>query len=416
MKVLARALSISVLNQLVSSGTNFLFGFYLIRVLTPTDFGLYGIGFAISLFFAGIGNALFLTQMVVYTPDKDPSGRLLYAAGIFILVVFFCIAVAFLVGVFFLITAGVFDDYRNLAFAISAVATSYLLKEFFVRHAYNVRREIWAFLIHAVLAGSLAFMVLMFLLIEIHVTVELAIYCYSLAHLAAVSIGLLITRLPLSSVKRKTIYEDFMECWIGGRWALITSIVHFLRTQAHTIVVTVSAGPVGVAYLSAARLLVTPAVMLTPALGQVFMPRLASTRAQRPEKVISMALIITSILFGVSLLYSTMLLLSIGYIAPLLLGASYAGTIYWLVVGWCFVSCLLAIRNGAEMTIQILKKFDMLMMANALSAIVALSCVFIFIHIFDLVGALIGLATGEVALIFMVWMLLLRVRKETIYP
>ncbi len=414
MNVLARALSISVLNQLVSSSTNFLFGFYLIRVLSPVDFGLYGIGFAISLFYAGIGNALFLTQMVVFTPEKDPSGRLLYAARIFILVVLFCIAVASLVGMFFLITAGVFDDYRNLAFAISAVSTSYLLKEFFVRHAYNTRREIWALLIHVVLAGSLGLLLLLFFLIEIHITVELAICCYALAHLAAVSIGLLITRLPLSSVNRKAIYEDFMECWIGGRWALVTNIVYFLRTQAHTIAVTVLAGPVGVANLSAARLLVTPAVMLTPALGQVFMPRLASTRAQQPEKVISTALIITSILLGVSLIYSTMLLLSIDYIAPLLLGARYAGTIYWLVVGWCFVSCLLAIRNGAEMTVQILKKFDMLMIANALSAIVSLSCVFIFIHVFDLVGALIGLATGEVALIFMVWVLLLRVCKETI--
>ena len=90
-----KALSVSVLNQAVSSGTNFVLGLYLVRVLTPANFGLYSIGFAIGIFFFGIGNSLFLTQMVVHTPGKSENDRMQYAANIFFLVFGFSVVILF---------------------------------------------------------------------------------------------------------------------------------------------------------------------------------------------------------------------------------------------------------------------------------------------------------------------------------
>ena len=93
-----KALSISVINQVVSSGTNFALGIYLVRALTPTEFGLYGIGFAIALLYSGVGNALLLTQMVVHVPDKANEDKLHYAARVLVLAAVFSLLTALLAG------------------------------------------------------------------------------------------------------------------------------------------------------------------------------------------------------------------------------------------------------------------------------------------------------------------------------
>ena len=158
-KAIGKALSISAINQVVSSGTNFALGIYLVRVLTPTDFGLYGIGFAISLFYAGVGNALFLTQMVVHVPDKAQEDRLPYAARMLVALAVFCALTVSVVG-FVMALGGVWShllhEYVDLGMAVTAASIAYLLKDFFVRHAYTARKEIWALVINVFVALALA--------------------------------------------------------------------------------------------------------------------------------------------------------------------------------------------------------------------------------------------------------------------
>lgn len=130
-KTVGRALSVSVLNQVVSSGTNFLFGLYLVRILAPAEFGLYGIGFAISLLYVGVGNALFLTQMVVHLPDKAVLERNAYVGRVLLLVVLFCLGTVVFVGI--VLFAGrthwsTVAGYWGFGYAVTAAATTSLLK------------------------------------------------------------------------------------------------------------------------------------------------------------------------------------------------------------------------------------------------------------------------------------------------
>lgn len=145
---------------MVSSGTNFALGLYLVRVLTPADYGLYGIGFAVSLFYAGIGNALFLTQMVVHTPDKAPEDRIRYAGRMLVLVTTFCAATLTLAGLVFYAGGMLWPPVVNHAgfgLAVTAASIAFLMKDFFVRYAYNTRNEIGALAMNLVLGGSLLF-------------------------------------------------------------------------------------------------------------------------------------------------------------------------------------------------------------------------------------------------------------------
>lgn len=408
-KALGKALSVSVLNQVVSSGTNFALGIYLVRTLPPAEFGLYGIGFAVSLFYAGIGHALFLMQMVIHTPNKVPEDRLPYAGRMFLLVALFC-SITVLLGILvFLVGCFVWEPvtrYAEFASAIMAASVAYLLKDFFVRHAYNVRRETWALAIHSATAFTTAGLLLMQYRFITSFNSEMAMWIYATAQISGAWLGYLFARLPVAMRPRSALYADLREAFLGGKWASITILVYFARTQAHTIVVASLLGSVGVAKLNAARLLVTPAVMLTPALGQVAMPRLAAVREQSERRLMTLGLLITFALLVVVLLYCALLLGSYDWIVDKILGENYQG-LFVMIALWCLYTCLLALRNGAEMVGQVLKKFRDLNRANIYGAIVSLIVTYWLTVGYGLTGALIGLAMGEIVLIILLYYLLL---------
>ena len=173
---------------------------------------------------------------------------------------------------------------------------------------------------------------------------ELAIWIYALAQLGGVVAGAFFAKLPISVRQQCGLRGDLKEVWHGGKWASITNLVYFIRTQAHTIVVATLLGPVGVANLNAARLLVTPAVMLTPALSQVAMPRLASVRAQGDAQVVKYGFVVTLVLLAVALIYCSILLGGYEFIVIRLLGDKYQD-VFSIVLLWCVYTCLLALRK-----------------------------------------------------------------------
>ncbi len=414
-KALGKALSVSALNQVVSSGTNFALGIYLVRMLPPAEFGLYGIGFAISLFYFGIGYSLFLTQMVVHMPDRAPEDRVPYAGRMFLLVALFCTATLLLFTLLLVVGSFIWESvvrHAEFASAIMAASVAYLFKDFFVRHAYNVRRETWALIIHGAIACSMAILLWLQYWFITSFSVETALWIYAMAQVSGAILGYLLTRLPVAGHQMNALFGDLRESWHGGKWASITNLVYFARTQAHTIVVAALLGPVGVAKLNAARLLVTPAVMLTPALSQVAMPRLAAARSQGVRHLMSLERWVTSALLVVALLYSAILLGGYDFIVDKVLGENYQD-LFLITVLWCFYTCLLALRNGAEMIGQVLKKFKRLSSANTYSAIVSLIATYWLTVGYGLPGTLIGLITGEAILILLAYSILKNSLDET---
>lgn len=408
-KAIGKVLSISVLNQVVSSGTNFALGIYLVRMLPPAEFGLYGIGFAISLLYAGFGNALFLTQMVVHTPDKAPEDRLPYAGRMFLLVALFCAATVLLIALMLLVGGIVWETVARqsqFASAVMAASVAYLLKDFFVRQAYNMRRETWALTIHGAIACTMAVLLWLQYQFITSFNVEMALWIYTTAQVSGALLGYRLARLPVAIHKRHELLGDLREALHGGKWVSITNLVYFARTQAHTIVVASLLGPVGVAKLNAARLLVTPAVMLTPALSQVAMPRLAVAREQGERKLMKLGRLITSALLAVALLYCAALLGGYDLIVDKVLGANYQD-LFVITALWCLWTCLTAVRNGAELVWQVLKRFKKLSGVNTFGALLSLVATYVLTSIYGLHGALIGLVLGEVVMIIFLFRILL---------
>ena len=395
-----KALSISVINQVVSSGTNFALGIYLVRALTPTEFGLYGIGFATCLFYAGIGNALLLTQMVVHTPDKSPDDRLPYAGRMFLLVSLFCVATVILISLILQLGNFVWASmaqYSQFVIAITAASVAYLLKDFFVRHAYNVRREPIALAVNVAVACMMAVLLSLQHIFKKSFDEEMALWIYAVSNVSGAALGFLLSWLPIT-VQRNMLCADLREALHGGKWASVTNLVYFARTQAHTIVVASLLGPVGVAKLNAARLLVTPAIMLSPTISQVAMPRLAAARELGVQRMIKLGRIITFALLSVSLLYCAVLLGGYDLIVATVINGNYQG-MFLITALWCLWACLASIRNGAELVAQVLKRFKGLSGVNSIGALVSLVATYVLTTIYGLPGALFGLVLGKFVMI-----------------
>ena len=412
-KAMGKALSISVINQVVSSGTNFALGIYLVRAMTPTEFGLYGIGFAIALLYSGVGNALLLTQMVVHVPDKATEDKLHFAARVLVLAVAFCMLTALLAGLVLAMVSAwqtIPHEYIGLGAAVTVASVAYLLKDFFVRHAYTARKEMWALAVNS----FVAFMMAAFLLMQRHFFVGIdsasALFIYAASNLAGAMVGLALARLPVFAVHVRELVNDMQEAWDGGKWALGGVSVTWLQTQAYLYVTALFLGPEGVGYANAARLLITPATFLMPALSQVVMPRFASLRASDTQKLLRVSRLYTTGLIIFAISYSLILLGLIDEIAPVLLGSHYE-QISPLTVAWCLVLIFQFSRGSASIVLQAMKEFKTLTLVNIASAVVAIVAAIVLMEIMGVLGAILGTAAGELVLS----VLLYRVIKNSRY-
>ena len=405
-KKLRNALSISVLNQSVSSSTSLVTMLYLVRVLTPSEFGVYSIGIALSLSYYGIGNALFLTQMVVHSPDKRPVERLNYAARMLVLVGIFCAAtvlVAGLVGYLGQFLWAAVGEHAWFALSITAAAVSFLLKDFFARHFYNIRKESHALAVNVTMAICQALLLLALHVLDYSFEAEVALAVYALSHGVAAIFGFMIARLPLREGLGAGLRGDLDEAWRHGKWAIAQNLVYWLRTQAHTYISMIFAGPAGVGLINAARLLISPILFLIPAVSQIMLPRLASVSANK-RLALRIASTSAGIFLAMSLTYSAILLINFKYIARLALTPNYADipSVFLLGAIWCAVMCVQVVQTSFSSLLQALKMFRAWAYENLVAAVAAIIAATACGATIGIPGAVLGAFIGELTLLVLI--------------
>ncbi|MCC6740686.1 MAG: hypothetical protein IT452_16715 [Planctomycetia bacterium] len=402
-------MAISVLNQIVSSGTNFALGLYLVRVLTTVQFGIYGIGFAIALFFVGLGNALFLTQMVVRMPDKLPEDRSHYAAQMLVCVLAGGFGFASLAAASILLGSLAWSavaQHASLCFSITVGSLAYLLKDFFVRLAYCGRKESRALFVNVVLAASMTSLLLVLHLSAVPMTHERALWVFAASQSIAALLGLVVSALPLASVRLAAVSRAFQEAVAGGRWALGGVIVTWLQSQSYIYVTAAFLGPVGVGQINAARMLISPFSFLLPAIDQLALPRLAEARVRNQGRVSLEGARYAVAVLLLACVYVLPLLASLRWAIPLMVGAKYEH-ITLLVWVWCSVLLAQIVRSSASIALQASLEFRGLMLDNVLTAALTVILAAIFSRASGAFGAVLGLAAGEVALAILLWRRLL---------
>lgn len=397
-------LVLSLCNQFISSGGNFLIGVYLARTLPLEGFGLYGLGYGICMLYVSIGNSLLLTQMVVNMPDRSVDEKEKYAAKIFCAVLLLGLIVLALTCAGSFLTLLIRPEYRQLmpsVFAVACASVLFLCNEFFISYAYLKRRETLALIVNAVTISTLFFGLLLEKIMGLPLSAEHVLFLYALGAAAGSCAAYFSTRLPLREGIRNMM-PDLAEAWHHGRWALGGAVITWIQAQAYTYVLAFFLGPTGVGQANAARIFISPFSFLLPAINKVAIPRLADLRQSDPKKMSRLSMMLTLWLSIMTIVYSCILLFSLDFVASIVLGRHDA-RIESVVWAWCLVLIFQMIRSGGGVLLQVQRKFRALMLVNIPTAVITVIAAITFIHWFGAVGSVLGMVSGEVVLASFIW-------------
>ncbi|MEF8698647.1 MAG: hypothetical protein V5B33_04830 [Candidatus Accumulibacter sp. UW20] len=403
-------------SQAISSLTNFCITLYLIRVMEKEQFGLYGLGFGIVLMLASTMTASISVQFVVNLPDQPHGQRACYAmhhAAAIALVGAVLTGVAVMVSLVLSswpVPGGTIA--KQLALPVASAAAIYGLRDLLMRVAFSERDEM--LVLRSNVAVGLVVLCALFSAVQVGIELNagIALYIYSAGQLAGGLVGLSRRGLPWREFRLRQMQQAFSDSWQGGRWSVLTSLIYNLRTQVHNFVVPPLLGVAALADINAARVLVTPAVMAIPPFTQVLMPRLAEQRSRGVSTLVRTAKMAIVGLSIVAFLYSTMLMLSLSWLLPLVLGEPYRH-VGGLVLAWCVVTVFLALRNGLSITLQVLRAFRGLMFANLVAAMLAVVAAILLVEPLGARGVVGALGLAELLLcLVLVMMIRIRMRAE----
>ncbi len=397
-------LMLSLLNQVVSSGGNFVVGVYLARTLPLADFGLYGISYGICMLYIGIGNAILLTQMVVNMPDKPEPEKDNYASRMLIGVLMLGSVTLTLALMTILVVITVHPAWRHyfpIAATVTLTAIAFLGKEFMISYAYIRRKEILALSVStlsvATLCGGLA--------VEYLAGVTLTAHNVLLLYAAGAALGAVVGyRVAPLSIRRNmgNLSADFLEAWRHGRWALGGVTITWIQAQTYTYTLAFFLGPAGVGQANAARIFISPFSFLIPAINQIAIPRLADLRESDRARMLKVSVMLTAGLFLFALLYVLVLLSCLDFVFGLVLGR-HDRAIESLVPVWCVVLVIQMILTGGSALLQVMRRFRILALINIPSAIAAIVTAIVLIHQLGAPGAIWGTVAGEIVLTILIW-------------
>lgn len=401
-------------NQAISSLTTFFLNFYLLSIFKPDDYGFYGIGFATILFIAAIVDAILFTQMVIIYPTIEEKKRKDFISKTFNLLIIFCFFIIVLT--FFVLIANVSlfgEKYfsNSYVFIITISAISFIVKEFLVRVSYNNRKEVIAIYIHFSIFLITLLVYLSFHVLNIKIDVFIAFSIFSISHFIGIITGLSILKIkPISYFFYKELTSSFYQFWLHGKWACLTNFTLMLRIHAYTIIAIILFNVAAVGNLNAARVFITPALIIIPVIVQLSMPRLSTLREKNIEELFKIGNLITWLFLSVAIIYSLILIFSYDIISNYLLTESYQN-LQNLVVLWSLYAILLAVRNGQLLITQVLQKFKNLSFIYIISSVITIIASYVLGNIWNLTGIIMGLILGEVYIIIMLLNLINKEKK-----
>lgn len=400
MKSILGPLSKSLLSQIIGSGTNFALMLYLVRAAEQAEFGYFGVAYAVVVLFSGFFVALIGLQYVVNINEFNAASNAGLLAGF--LTVAAAVSIGFVgLAVLASVVVTAFSTNLNLTEFIGIILAASValgLNQSLVKFAFSLRRENLVLLNYVAIALVLCALLALNYWLDLRIDATTALLYLALSQGAAGMIVVLLLRPNWHDVDTTLIRHIFRTIWSGGKWAMMSSIVYNVRSQAHNFIVAPLLGPAALAQVNAARLLVQPAMLAVPPFLNVFMPRLVQINANSPMRLSAAFMRVLAGITAISLAYILVLLLSLDHILVPVLGEEYSA-VHLLVYLWCGVFLISSLRAVVTMLNQVFKLFSKLMWANALVALMLIPMTLFLVTSLNESGAVFALLTAEAVLI-----------------
>jgi O-antigen/teichoic acid export membrane protein len=403
---------LAVSDQALLSLVNLLSNIFIIRFSTKSEFGIYGVGFASIVLISGLTHALISLQMTLIAPDKLESERNEYFGSMFIamVVVVSIFVVLALLGV--AISGGTLSsEYRSLVMVIVLSLPGVLTMQFMRQYHYFFN------LAHRVLLFDLIYFFTYFCLMSFLVYFEVAdIHLWALIANGGIALILGLTALILSvRINIKSSFAlakvSLIEAWRSGSWAVLGSFMTALQSQSYIYLLLFLRGASSVAEMNAARLFLSPLLVMSAGLSRVMIPKMALLKAAGDiNQAVKIAIKVMLALIVMLIFYLGIVMFAWDWLSGYMEDKSYEN-LGLLVAMWgvYFVGSVMV--NTPSELLQVFREFRMLTLTGMVaSGLVLLGSIPAIIY-FGVIGAILILILGEMGMAVLLWSLFQRVRN-----
>ena len=393
--------TVSVVDQGLVSGSNFVLNILLAAWLSPSEYGEFAIAQSAFLFLAGFHNSLFLEPVSVLGPASYQDRMAPYFKLLFYLQLVLSLILALAAT---LIGFGLtFENLSlGLAFWGMSAAMLFLLAFLYLRRICYVRtRPDWAAKASALYAG-----ILLLGLVLLHIQgLASPLWAFGLMGFAAAaaSTALLLTLHRSKEMAAVGGHIDMMmknvvrDHWRYGRWFIGTTFFYWFSGPAYVPIVAAIGGTAEAGIFRAVQNLFLPLAQVQVALTSLLLPRMSARRLVHGTGDLVRIMGYTTVGFGI---------LALGYVAPVVIGPDIIvellyGTGRYEAYAWLtwylgFAALLTALSNGCSIYLQASQRPDAIFWSRVAGALVTVTAGVFLVQALGLKG--VGLALVIAAL------------------
>lgn len=401
---------LSILDQGLFSGSNFLVNILLARWITPDEYGAFAIAFSIYLFFAGISNSLILEPMMIFgsTYFKEKVDK--YLPKVFNGHICLSLFLAFIFLFISIFTKGLVRE----TFISAAISLPFMLLVWFYRRTFYIRSKIDR---AAILSGIYSIVLLagIIFLKQKDFLFPYSIYIvFIIASLiSAVYYKLNNNSIILDSSNNIAYQEILVSHWNYGKWIILASVASSITTLLYTPMLGLVSSLDEAAAFKAIQNLTLPFQQLLAASSLLTLPFL-SNNAHTVSKIFFIKQIRSLVLFFLffSLLYSCFVLIFGRTIIKFLYSSEFYIDYYWLIPSFSIVLIFMAIIEPLTITVRACEKPKIVLKSKIISAITVLVLGLLLVPILRLQGVIICMITSIIFELMVIIKSLLRILKE----
>ncbi|QDL53400.1 lipopolysaccharide biosynthesis protein [Rhodoferax aquaticus] len=390
--------AISVVDQLLLSGLNFLIGVALIRFAAKETYGLYSQLMGAGLLSTTLLGALVCTALTTLAMRLDEHARRQMVARVARLQWLIAGVLAVVAGVAMGILDEVLDLHENPfllagAFALwiwALAAREYCRTALFIEGVpEKVASVDFVFVVLTLLGG-----VGLYWLERVTVTEIIFVMALSNALAAALpSVGLVRRLEPNTS--RQAFVADARALWALSRWAVVGALLGWMGNNSYLYLTGGLVGVAALADMNAARLVLTPIVVIGTAWAKLAQPAMGQLIAQSNWRGVRQFMLKSLLAMeAFAVVYILAMWLFFPWLSAHFLGEKYQG-IMGLVLMWAAYFAINAARSMGTILLTSFGAFRALFWQGAVSLVVLLALSWVLIPRYGVWGALAAMVAVE---------------------
>lgn len=397
--------SMTLVDQGVTSATNFLSGIIIGRVCTKEEFGLYMIGFTIVVFLMNFQSSIILGAYSVYSPRLEVKEQTLYAGSTLIHQLSF----SFLAIIFMGLGAGAaFQGYgpqgiETISWTLVWVSAFILLREY-VRQVSFAHLEMQAALI---LDSSVAIIQVGGLLLLVYLGFLSVAWAFGVigGACALAALAWLIFKRRRFSFQRTRVISDFRSNWSFSKWLVADRLVYLSANQLYPFILVYFHGTAATGVLAACSGVIYIANPLLIGIGNFLGPKAAHAFARGGKNEVRRAVVRDTIALAAILLpFCIVMLIFGGKILGLMYGAKYADN--GIVVGVLALGQFtLALTIPTMSGLNAIERPDAGFTASLLAFFIMLILGLWLVKLFGLIGVGLALIAGNLVISTYRWVI-----------